>query len=67
AVLWRYDNGDWVQLNSPQSEQIYFGSYNSFPTIGSPNVIYVDGTNMYRWLNGSYIGMGGGSIEWIAF
>ena len=65
-VLWEYDSG-WHQITEPPQKQIVFDNKSNFPPVGDPKVIYVDGINMYRYLNDQYQLMGGsgeGSI-WI--
>ena len=66
AVLWYFDNGTWSQINSTPNEQIYFGSFDSFPPQGKTNCLYIDGTDMYRWIDGNYVSISG-SLKWTAF
>lgn len=63
-VFWRYDEG-WVALTATPNEQVFFGAKADFPSVGSEKVLYVSGTEMYRWLENNYIRMGTGSYpEW---
>ncbi len=64
--LWEYDSG-WTQITQTPKQQIVFDSYANFPHPGDPEVIYIDETNMYRYINGQYQRMNsssGGSI-WV--
>ena len=66
ATLWRYEEDEgWVQATSPNEEQIVFGER---PAVGVANKLYIDGTNMYLYMNGVYIQINGGGpsdIEWL--
>lgn len=67
CILWNY-NGEWHQMTAEPEKQIVFADYADFPPVGNPNVIYIDGTNMYRFLNGSYQLMNSSSsIDWGIF
>ena len=65
--LWEYNNG-WNQLTSPPEKEIIYDDVSHFPEVGEYQKIYVDGLNMYRYIDGRYqlmnSGGGGGSI-WI--
>lgn len=53
CVFWRYDNG-WYQITTTPQEQIIFRPRASFPAEGDGNKIYIDGTKMYRYIDGAY-------------
>ena len=65
CILWRYDNG-WYQLTSTPQDQIIFAPRSSFPAEGRENALYIDGTSMYRYIDGTYKLMNA-SIDWGAF
>lgn len=69
GVLWEYTGVDWIQINKEPEKQLYFDSIDNFPEVGDANKIYVDGTRMYRYINGSYLLMTGGGgtaeISWV--
>lgn len=56
-ILWRYDE-KWIQLTSSPKEQIVFLPKDQFPSIGDINILYIDGTDMYRWTGDNYNPMG---------
>ena len=58
GVIWRYEENKWVVITNPPSEQIEFLPRESFPTIGKENILYIDDTRIYRWLNNGYMEMG---------
>ncbi len=53
CVLWRYDDG-WYQMTTTPQEQIIFRPVGSLPPEGESNKIYIDGINIYRFLDGRY-------------
>lgn len=61
CVLWRYDDG-WYSMTSTPQSQIIFRPRSSFPEEGDSNVIYIDGTDIYRWVNNEYALLNGGSV-----
>lgn len=65
CILWRYDNG-WYQLTTTPQDQIIFRPRESFPEEGESNRIYIDGTKMYRFINGNYELMNK-PLEWGVF
>lgn len=69
SQLWSYD-GEWIAISSPQDKQIVFMESEHFPPIGDPEVIYIDDTKMYRYIDGAYVlmndgGGGGGGTVWV--
>ena len=66
CVLWKYGNGEWHQLTTSANDQIVFARREDFPAVGNTAVLYVDGTNMYRYLNGQYLLMSG-TFDWGTF
>jgi len=66
-ILWEFD-GTWHQISYPPEKQIVFDDKDNFPVIGDHNTIYVDGLNMYRYIDDRYqlmnSGSGGGSV-WV--
>lgn len=58
GVIWRYEEHKWVVITNPPSEQIEFLPKESFPPVGKPNILYVDNTRIYRWLENEYVEMG---------
>ena len=69
-TLWKYDASDgWIQVTEPPEKQIFFGDRSDFPEVGKLDVLYVDGTTMYRYLGGTYRPMsgGGGDMSWLPF
>ena len=65
CVMWRYNNG-WYQMTSTPQDQIIFRPRAAFPAEGRDNAIYIDGTNMYRYINGEYVLMNP-QFDWGAF
>lgn len=67
-VLWNF-NGNWIQMTVEPEKQIIFASHADFPAVGDEETIYIDGTSMYRWLEGSYqlMNSSSGSIDWGIF
>lgn len=65
CIIWNYD-GEWHKLTNTPKDQIVFDDYENFPTEGSESVLYIDGIDMYRWLNGAYVNMMNG-ISWGTF
>lgn len=65
-ILWRYDENGWHPVTTTPQEQIVFGEYESFPEMGNPNRLYIDGTRIYRYLNGNYQLMSA-SFDWGEF
>lgn len=61
CVLWRYSNG-WYKITSAPQEQIVFRQRDRFPSVGMDNILYVDGTHIYRWIDGEYKEMATGSL-----
>lgn len=61
CILWRYDDG-WYSMTSTPQSQIIFRPRSSFPAEGDSNVIYIDGTDIYRWVNNDYFLLNGGSV-----
>ena len=55
-ILWTYENGKWIQITEPPKQEVVYG----LPDIGEENVLYMEGTKLYRWdkLSNSYIEMG---------
>ena len=66
CVLWKYFSGEWHQITSTPTEQIVFAAYSEFPPVGSATRLYVDGLDIYRYLNGSYQ-KASGSFDWGSF
>jgi hypothetical protein len=64
-TLWRYDR-EWNVINEPPKEYIVFANRRDFPQEGNPNVLYIDGTLIYRYIDGAYQLMNGeaGSLVW---
>ena len=64
--LWEYDNG-WHQITSPPKEQILFDDKDNFHIPGENNILYIDGTDMYRYLDDRYvlISNGSGNSIWV--
>lgn len=65
GIIWRYENSKWTKLTNSPSEQIEFLPYDSFPIIGKANILYIDETKIYRWLNNEYVEMG--TPQWGSF
>lgn len=67
-ILWRYQNGTWLQVTEPPKESIIFLSQEDFPEQGKEGILYVDGDTLYRWndatQNYSKIGTGGETLNW---
>lgn len=54
SVLWRYTNGEWVQLTTNPAIHIqYAESTFEFPETGKEFVLYIAEDNIYRWDNTS--------------
>ena len=55
-ILWTYENGKWIQITEPPKQEVVYG----LPDVGEENVLYMEGTKLYRWdkLSNSYIEMG---------
>ena len=55
-ILWTYENGNWIQITEPPKQEVVYG----LPDVGEENVLYMEGTKLYRWdkLSNSYIEMG---------
>ena len=65
CVLWYYD-GEWHPVNSPPTERLFFVHYDEFPEIGNEQSLYIDGENIYRFMNGNYKLLTG-SLSWGQF
>lgn len=67
-ILWRYQNGAWLQVTEPPKESVVFLSQKDFPEQGKEGILYVDGNSIYRWndatQNYSQIGAGGETLNW---
>ena len=57
GIIWRYE-GEWIVITNPPSEQIEFLPKESFPIVGKTNILYIDNTRIYRWLENEYVEMG---------
>ena len=55
-ILWTYENENWIQITEPPKQEVVYG----LPDVGEENVLYMEGTKLYRWdkLSNSYIEMG---------
>ena len=58
AVLWRVEQGEWIQLTEPPQEWIVFTTYNELPKQGKLNTLYITETQSYRWTEEGYIRLG---------
>lgn len=65
--LWQYDDFGWHQLTEPPQKQIVFDNKDNFPEIGDFQTLYVDGIQMYRYIDDQYklMNSGGGGSIWI--
>ena len=65
--LWQFDGVDWIQLTSPPEKQIVFDDKANFPAVGDFYTIYIDGVNMYRYINDKYqlMNSGSGGSVWV--
>lgn len=66
GILWKYTD-KWIQLTGEADQQIVFANYDDFPEIGMSRRIYVDGIDMYRWVDGKYQNMNKAVLEWGSF
>ena len=65
AKLWHYDPAvGWVLVTPDSEQQIIFGAR---PPVGEADKLYIDGTDMYLYLNGEYVKINGGSgsLDWL--
>lgn len=46
AVLWNYTDGIWYPLNQTPEERVVF---DNLPATGKANILYIEGTELYRW------------------
>ena len=67
CILYRYQDSNWVQLTTPPTQSVIFIQDSKFPDIGSENVLYIDGLQMYRYVDGVYKSMvtASSSQRWI--
>lgn len=66
-TLWEYNGTNWINVTSEVDKQIVFDDKDNFPDPGEPNVLYVDGTSMYRYIGGAYVPMSKSvTINWEA-
>lgn len=66
CVLWKYFNNTWNQITATPEDQIVFANYSDFPPVGNTARLYVDGLDIYRYLDGNYQKMSG-SFDWGVF
>lgn len=66
-ILWQYDGNTWSQITFKPEKQILFDDRDHFPPIGDPYIIYVDGLNMYRYIDDRYqlMNSGSGGSVWV--
>lgn len=58
AVLWRVEQGEWIQLTEPPREWIVYTTYNTLPKQGKLNTLYITETQSYRWIDNEYVRLG---------
>ena len=49
AILWRFHDEHWIQINSSPDNPIYFGEQETLPRPGNPNKLYVTDKIIYKW------------------
>lgn len=55
-IMWRYKEG-WKRITPENTSPLFFGDYESFPTPGNENVLYISDDATYKWdsLTSSYV------------
>lgn len=48
-ILWRRKDRNWYALNEKPEQNVIFVDETGKPTVGKPNVIYVEDGKMYQW------------------
>lgn len=56
-ILWEYNGEKWIQITSKPEKQIVFDDRANFPNPGDPDTIYIDGVEMFRYIDGIYRSM----------
>ena len=67
-ILWRLDaNRQWIQITERPSEQIVYGSLETFPRPGSEFTLYRTSEALYHWSNDqqAYINYCSAVPEWV--
>lgn len=59
AILWRFEDGEWIQITSPPREWIVFTTYEKLPKQGKLDTLYITETQSYRYTADGYIRLGG--------
>ena len=65
CTLWRYQNGEWIQITTPPKENIAFLDYSDLPKQGKEEVLYVTKDQSYRWNGDGYTKLG--NLIWEEF
>lgn len=61
-ILWRFENGEWIQLTFPPKENIVFLNFANLPKEGKKEVLYVTEDKTYKWNKTEYIELG--ALTW---
>lgn len=67
-ILWRLDRDkNWIQITEKASQQIVYGTLETFPRPGSELTLYRTSTNLYHWDpdTESYVDYCKASPEWV--
>lgn len=66
-ILWRLDGSTWIQITEKPSEQIVYGTLETFPRPGVEKCLYQTAEALYHWSNltMSYVNYCHSSPEWI--
>lgn len=60
-VLWRYEKHEWIPLTTPPKECVVFTD--ELPQTGVEKTLYINGTQMYKFDEGSYTELGASTWE----
>lgn len=66
-ILWRLDDLTWIQITEKPSQQIVYGTLESFPRPGIESCLYMTPTNLYHYDPDidSYVDYCKATPEWI--